>query len=220
MGRRKNYERATLLQRALGVFHRRGYRGATTERLVGAMRVNRNSVYSEFGSKAGLMVAALEQYEHIVVEPLFGPLEGAGATLDQIEALFAGFTESAVDAAGLGCLVCNVAAELGDTEAALKPYVQRHFSRLEAAFRNALCGAVAAAQIAPKTSIDSEASFLMACCLGIFIRVRSGAEPKRIASVIEATLRHLTSLRQTAGRRVSSVSSHDRPASQGKRVHA
>ena len=95
MGRSKGYERETLVTKAIEVFHRLGFKGASTQILVEALGVNRNSVYSEFGSKEGLFSAALEQYEKLAVSQIFGPLESSGANLDDIESLFSAFIENA-----------------------------------------------------------------------------------------------------------------------------
>lgn len=105
MGRRKGYERDSLVAKALSAFHRLGYKGASTEVLVNELGVNRNSVYSEFGSKAGLFSAALELYEQQAVTHLFGPLESASANLDEVEELYRTFLSTAGKAKGLGCLM-------------------------------------------------------------------------------------------------------------------
>jgi TetR/AcrR family transcriptional repressor of nem operon len=197
MGRKRGYERDALVAKAMGAFHRLGYKGASTEVLVRELGVNRNSVYSEFGSKSGLFSATLELYEERVVSRLFGPLESARANLDEIEALYRKFPDSIGNASGLGCLMCNTAAELAGSDVSLQPHVQIYFDRMYEAFRNALQGAVHARQIAIGTNIDFEARLLMSSCLGIFLMARAGIERSAALETIEASLSHLQSLRAT-----------------------
>lgn len=195
MGRKKGYEREELVAKAMGVFHRRGFKGASTEILVQELGVNRNSVYSEFGSKVALFSAALGHYDRQVVTHVFGPLESTSATLNEIEALYRAFSESAGGSTGLGCLMCNTAAELGRSEPVLQPQIERYFDRLHGAFSNALGGAVRAGQIAAATDVCSEARFLTSSCLGIFLMVRAGLEPSAARGAVEGALEHLHRLR-------------------------
>lgn len=197
MGRKKGYERDTLVEKAVSVFRSRGFKGASTEVLVRELGVNRNSVYAEFGSKEGLFAAALSHYDTLVVDQLFGPLEVPSANLDVIEALFRTFSQSADQSTGLGCLMCNTAAELGGDEPTLQPMVEQYFGRLQDAFCNALRGAIQARQISSDTDIDVEARFLSSCCVGIFVMVRAGIAISAAQGAIQGARNHLGQLRKS-----------------------
>lgn len=198
MGRKKGYEREGLVVTATDIFRSNGYKGTSTEILVQELGVNRNSLYSEFGSKEGLFVAALEYYDQLVVTNVFGSLESTTATLDDIEAVFHLFAKTAGEATGLGCLMCNAAAELGGAEPKLQPIIESYFDRLYSAFCNALGGAVRAGQVACNTDISAEARFLHSCCLGISLMVRADIAPLATQKAIEGALKHVQLLRQLA----------------------
>ena len=198
MGRKKGYDRQELVETAMGVFHRRGFKGASTEILVKELAVNRNSVYAEFGSKEKLFSVALSEYDRQVVSHIFGPLESPDANLDDIEALYRSFLSTANDATGLGCLMCNTAAELGGSEPNLQPQVDRYFARLHNAFCNALAGAVRMKQIKCEIDVDDEAWSLTATCLGIFLMVRAGIATTAALAAVQGSLHHLLRLRETA----------------------
>ncbi len=198
MPRAKTYEREELLRRAHGVFHRRGYRGASTAMLVKALRVNRSSVYAEFGSKEGLFVAVLETYCRDFVARLFGPLESPAAGLEEIENLFRQFAEAAAEADGSGCLMCNTAAELGGQSAGLRPLVEAHFTRVQGAFRRALEGAVRRGQVQANLDVESEAHCLAACCSGIFLMVRAALPVTGTRAAISGVLLRSAALRRQA----------------------
>lgn len=197
MGRKKGYERQQLVAAALSVFHRRGFRGASTEILVKELAVNRNTVYSEFGCKEQLFSAALSEYDRQVVSLLFGPLESPDANLDAIEALYGVFLETAKDGKGLGCLMCNTAAELGGSEPNLQPQVDYYFERLHKAFCNALDGAVRDGQITQDFDINVEAQLMTAGCLGIFLMARAGIVTSAVLGAIEGSRHHLQLLKVT-----------------------
>jgi AcrR family transcriptional regulator len=62
MGRPREFDLDAALDEAMEVFWRRGYEGATIAELTGAMGINPPSLYAAFGSKEGLLKAALNRY--------------------------------------------------------------------------------------------------------------------------------------------------------------
>lgn len=195
MGRRKGYEREKLVEKAKSIFHKLGYLGTSTEVLVQELGVNRNSLYLEFGSKESIFAASLDHYDQLEVTQIFGSLESEDATLDSVEALFRFFSQTADASTGIGCLMCNTAAELGDSGGELQPLVERYFTRLHSAFSNALNGAIRIGQVAIDTDITAEARFLTSSSLGIFLMVRAGASRTGAQGAIEGALNHLRLLR-------------------------
>jgi len=57
-GRPKTDDRATVTAAAMELFWKRGYHDVSTRELVDAMGINMNTLYTEFGTKAGLFSAA------------------------------------------------------------------------------------------------------------------------------------------------------------------
>ena len=57
-----NFDMDQALDRALDVFWRKGYEGATICDLTAAMGINPPSLYAAFGNKEGLFCKALERY--------------------------------------------------------------------------------------------------------------------------------------------------------------
>ena len=60
MGRPREFDVERALDRALDVFWRNGYEGASIADLTAAMGINPPSLYAAFGNKEGLFLAALE----------------------------------------------------------------------------------------------------------------------------------------------------------------
>jgi AcrR family transcriptional regulator len=62
MGRPREFDTERVLDEAMEVFWRHGYEGATIAELTAAMGINPPSLYAAFGSKEGLLKAALDRY--------------------------------------------------------------------------------------------------------------------------------------------------------------
>jgi len=62
MARPRDFEETEVLDRAMEVFWRHGYEGASMAELTKAMRINSPSIYVAFGSKRGLFNAVLDRY--------------------------------------------------------------------------------------------------------------------------------------------------------------
>src|SRR5947199_8755299 len=61
-GRPRSFDVGKAVDRALDVFWRKGYEGASLSDLTKAMRINRPSLYAAFGDKEHLFRRALDRY--------------------------------------------------------------------------------------------------------------------------------------------------------------
>ena len=76
IGRPREFDMDQALDRALDVFWRKGYEGASICDLTAAMGINPPSLYAAFGNKEGLFRKALDRYAAIARRPY---ARGAGA---------------------------------------------------------------------------------------------------------------------------------------------
>jgi AcrR family transcriptional regulator len=79
MGRPRGFDTEKALEEAMEVFWRRGYEGATVAELTSAMGINPPSLYAAFGSKEGLLKAALDRYTQRQAEFMFEALAAPSA---------------------------------------------------------------------------------------------------------------------------------------------
>ena len=118
---------------AMDVFWWHGYANTSMGELVEQTGVNRQGIYSEFGSKRGLFLACVGYYQEAVVTPAFATVEAADAKLAQVQAYFE-FQFDAAESSGLpgpGCLVANTMTELADRDEQILQQVNRHKTRLQ-----------------------------------------------------------------------------------------
>jgi TetR/AcrR family transcriptional repressor of nem operon len=163
--------------------------------LVEELGVNRNSLYSEFGSKQALFDLALRRYDEEVIDRSFGPLEAPGAGISEVRALLQFYREAAEGPAlGRGCFLCNTAVELGPTDPSGGELVQRYFARLSHAFLSALENSREQGAFAGTVDTGREASFFTAAVLGLFVMLRARAPTTLIQGAAETAIRHLDEL--------------------------
>ena len=102
----RTFDRAQAVDTAMRLFWRHGYEGVSLNDLTKAIGVAPPSIYSAFGSKAGLYREALDHYFGLP-----GALKDLGAKetlVETVDALFAKAVDAVVDPAGeRGCMVSS-----------------------------------------------------------------------------------------------------------------
>src|SRR2546429_3979108 len=86
--RKKAFQPAEALDRAMELFWRDGYAATGLDRLVRRTRASRYGLYATFGGKRDLFLATLERYSQTVMDPMLAPLEQARASVPPIPAFF------------------------------------------------------------------------------------------------------------------------------------
>ncbi len=195
MGRKKKYDRDILITKAMELFRDHGFAGTSSQMLVEGLGVNRFSLYSEFENKQKLFEAALEQYNQVVVERRFGPLEAPDAGASDIRQLLE-FFAAAIEgpAAGRGCLLCNSAVEFGSDDPSGERFVEKYFKRLSRAFYKALNNAYSDGELKCSVTIQAEADYFTASILGLFVMIRAQAPVSIVKNAAEKSIEHLNSL--------------------------
>ena len=113
MARQKEFNPDEVLHKAMEVFWRRGYEGASMQDLVKHMGINRQSIYDTFGDKHSLFLQSLDRYREIESRKVFAVLERPGSVKKNLRQLFEEVVSRAVSAEGRrGCFVGNSMSEL------------------------------------------------------------------------------------------------------------
>ncbi len=195
MGRPKGYDREQVLEAAMDLFWRQGFEATSTQQLVEHLGINRNSMYSEFGSKQEFFEATLSHYEQKHFAPNFEPLMTTTAGLEEIGAVFDRYGINARGKnSGLGCLLCNTAVALAPVDPAIQQISNRFIKRATKGFTNALTNARDAGFVSAAINIREEAQFLTATWLGVLVLLRAKTPSSTLAAAARATKAHLASL--------------------------
>ncbi len=190
MGRPKGYDREEAIRKAMALFWKQGFEGTSTQQLVDHLGINRNSMYSEFGSKKDFYNTVLEYYEQTEYAPHMESLEDERAGREEIIALFEHYSALARRRpAATGCLLCNNSIELAPHDKESRVFSTKFVDRTSGAFRNAIENAGSDALAVP--DIEKLAAYLTSAYLGILVLLRLKASPDFIQSVAEAATEHL-----------------------------
>jgi len=131
-GRPRGFDRDAALDAGVELFRRRGFEASSLEALTEAMGISRSSFYAAFGSKHGVLIAALERYS----SERLATLGAIAARPDPAPALLRALSGLAEDASG--CLLVNCVTELAPRDPEVAALGARHLEAIEAVLARAL----------------------------------------------------------------------------------
>lgn len=188
-GRPREFDESAVLDRAVDLFWRTGYRQTTTRELEATLGISQSSIYNAFGSKQGLMEAALDRYESMTSRALLEPLEQADHGLDAISRFFDSLARWVSEDGKGGCMIINLMAEDGGGDPRIRERTLSYRGRVRGALREALDRAIAAGKAQPG-HVDVRADLLFGEVLGINVVARGGASSGEVDRLV-AGARHL-----------------------------
>jgi len=195
VGRPKTYERDEVARKAMELFWLHGFHGTSTQALVDHIKINRYSLFAEFGTKQGLFEAALAVYESEIVQWYFGALEAPDAGLDELIAVIEFFASAAgTPGTERGCLICNSATERAAHDPVSRNFVESYVNRISAAIGRALEHARAQGNLRDDVNTEQESRLLVSTLLGFFVLLRAQIEPKILQSASRAAIEHIKGL--------------------------
>lgn len=189
-GRPPGYDRDAVTAAALDVLWRKGYEATTVSDLVEATGLSPSSLYGAFGSKSGVMEAALARYDRDR-DALLAPLEHGEHGLTDIRRFLAAVRDSMTTADAVGCFMVSTTAGA----AAHDPVLAQRTSAYRARVRDGLCAALqraaALGELSHATSrvLRRRALTLQAALYGAHVARRAG-EAAEAAETVDA-LEHL-----------------------------
>lgn len=190
-GRPRTFDPETALDRALGVFWRRGFEGASLSELTAAMGLSKPSLYAAFGDKEALYLKSLEHYmasriqSHTAI--LMAEANGRRAVHGFLHSMVGMLTDPALPG---GCFIINGTAGCGGSstpaavESALKKVLQMGESRL----RNRIRKAQNDGQLLPDIDVNRLAAFFNALLAGLAVHAKSGAARAKLNAVVDAAM--------------------------------
>lgn len=189
MARPLEFDKAVAMDAALNLFWRDGYEASTIQKLLAHMGINRGSLYSSFGDKQTLFIAALERYEVLLKERIAATLDKPEDPLqgirDFMEKRFLGVDRRTLEN---GCLFVNTISELANTEPELAALASRKLQPLERALLKRLQQAAERKQLRSSQPPAVLRDYLMTVISGLVIRGKQSANKKQLRGVIDKAL--------------------------------
>jgi AcrR family transcriptional regulator len=186
LGRPRSFDAARALDRALLVFWRKGYEGASLSDLTAAMRINRPSLYAAFGDKQSLFRKVLDRYAE-------GPASHAHRALEErtsravVERLLAGTVDLLTGPDHPpGCLLVQGALACGNGAGATRRELIARRDAGETALRLRLQRAKAQGDLPRDANPASLAGYIVTVIHGMSVQAAGGAtreELRRVAAI-------------------------------------
>jgi AcrR family transcriptional regulator len=191
MGRPRSFDIDRALDRALQVFWRKGYEGASLSDLTKAVSVNRPSLYAAFGGKEALFRKALDRY-------MDGPAAYTREALKEpaaravVERLLRGAAElnTARRNPG-GCLMVQGALACSEAADSIRQELIARRAVGEAALRRRLQRAKSEGDLPANVNSAKLARYIATVAYGMAVQAASGASRDQLQHVVEMTLRAL-----------------------------
>ena len=189
MPRAKAFDPEVALDRAVELFWRLGYEGASMANLLDFMGISRQSLYDTFGDKHHLFLAALDRYRANVHHQLASLVAGQSTALASVRAVFEWVNQAVLEAPEhRACLMANSALELGQRDEEVRQRVSAHLRDVEGVFQGVLERGQRAGELAPDRDVRALARFLTSSIHGLGVLARGGAPAPVVRDTIETTL--------------------------------
>ncbi|OKO81471.1 TetR/AcrR family transcriptional regulator [Bradyrhizobium sp. AS23.2] len=183
MGRPREFDAETALDRAMEVFWRHGYEGATIAQLTEAMAINPPSLYACFGNKEGLLKAALDRYTKLR-GVWMDEVVAAPTARDVAERMLMGIADKQTDPANPpGCLLVQggIACGTGSENVPFELATRR--AQNEDQLRDRFVRAKAEGDLKPTSDPAALARYVSAVSVGMGVMASSGADREALRQV-------------------------------------
>lgn len=189
MGRAKEFCVEYALTKALEVFWRHGFEGASLTDLTAAMGITRPSLYATYGNKEELFRKALDLYDARYMGFSREALEEP-TSLAVVTRILTGFVDMATDCQHpLGCMGTNGALACSVAADPIKEEVVRRRASFEAALTRRLESAQADGDLPAAENPADLARFVMTVASGIAVLASGGASGDALKRAAEVALR-------------------------------
>lgn len=190
VGRPRAFDIDKALDRAMKVFWRKGYDGASLPDLTRAMGINRPSLYAAFGNKQALFRKAIDRYAS-------GPACFVREALEQptargvVDRYLRGGIDLVTDARNPhGCLMVQAALASGDTADAVRREMVKRRAAGETALRKRFERAIAEGDLPPNTDAADLARYIAVLAYGMAVHAAGGASRDELTKVVERVMRN------------------------------
>ena len=183
MARPREFDRDTALQKATEVFWAKGYASTSTEDLIAAMGIGRQSLYNAFGEKRSLYVEALERYQQATTLGHLQRLNAPASPLEGIEALLLGLIAEDDRLRAMGCMGVGAVGEFGAGDPALMALRAKVGPPVFNRLAERLHEGQATGEIDPSMDAAAAARFVQMTMTGLQLAARGGADVESLRSL-------------------------------------
>jgi len=189
-GRPLSFDRDKALEQAMHIFWQRGYEAASIAELTSAMGITAPSLYTAFGDKERLFLAAIERYAN-------GPAAGFPLALEEEATAYAAIRRLLLEAAEehtrdchpRGCMIAMAATNCTQASAHIQAALAK---RREAGMTGIRCRiecGISRDELPAATDAAALANFYATVYRGMALQATDGATRETLIGVAEAAMR-------------------------------
>jgi AcrR family transcriptional regulator len=189
MARTKKYIEEEVVEKAMNLFWRIGYKKTSMQMLEKEMGINKFSIYASFGSKHGLFLASLKNYKK-KVNSIFDELKKGNRGVEDIKAFFynsVGKDSFEENQRENGCFVTNTYNEFASGEDFL---IKEQMDSFMDNLKNLFIEKLKIDGSRDEATILKQANFLLLAKHGLAAAARVNSK-KEIEDYIEMTFKNL-----------------------------
>jgi AcrR family transcriptional regulator len=116
MVRPREFDRNDALERAMKAFWAKGYRATSTDELLDAMEISRQSLYNAFGDKRRLYLEALDTYQRQTTTGHLKRLSNHSSPSEGVLDLLIGLIAEDDELRAMGCMGVGAVGEFGASD--------------------------------------------------------------------------------------------------------
>lgn len=188
MARPKEFDANQVVGKAMQVFWEKGYEATTTDDLVTAMGIGKQSMYDTFGDKRALYLAALRHYHGAKVDGMEQALPARATPLQVLSSLLVEFSKRDAEELARGCMGINATAAFGLTEPDVLAMAKQTARRCETLFTRLVNEAQNLGELSPGVDAKRAGRFLYTVLQGLTVRAQAGASAAQLDDAAQLAL--------------------------------
>ena len=174
------------------VFWEQGYHATSIESLCQSTGLFRASLYSTFGDKHGLLVAAFDRYAEGAIARLKERLAVDLPPREALREALLHYTQVASKLSGRhGCLITNAAIEMLPADEALRPHIETTLRRIASHLVAAVVRGQQAGEFNAGLDEQSVGNFLLCMVQGLRVLGKVNVSRNELVSIVDMTMRAL-----------------------------
>ena len=188
MARTKDFDPERALARAMAVFWRLGYEKASTDILMKAMGIARQSLYDTFGDKRALYLKALAYYRDKTNGDAQRMLEATPSVKEGFAKLLLGIAHETRRQHERGCLLLTANLERDTKDAVIADFLRDNQVRVETILADQLRRAQRLGELSRKEDPVSLAHFFVVTIQGMRATARLNSDRQALEQVARVAL--------------------------------
>jgi len=188
VGRPREFELEEALDRAMLLFWRKGYEGASLSDLTEAMGITRPSLYAAFGNKEDLFRQVLDRYDERTASFLVDSIEAPTART-VAEGLLRGAANFHADLNNPpGCLMVHGSLVGSDASDPLRLETRKRRALLRETIRRRLERALGEGDLPPGSDATALAYYIVTVMRGMAVEAASGASGEDLHKIVDVAM--------------------------------